>query len=241
MERAIPILPAEDVSVAKTFYVQGLGFRVVFEASEDGRSGLLGLERGTIRLTLDSPMDGHGRRRFRHSRQSDGTRRGDRRFTRDEARPCCSWRRLDEWWNSSRGGDRSVRDMNWPGVYGNTDEMLWRPHRVSETLEAPPLHRIRDLILNHTIPATLRAIGNERLAWLRALPIRWSNDDLCVVHAGPDDVWQVTASNASDDEFDRVFRVLASKRVVYGTPSRALDPPPNHVHRRELRSGEPVF
>ena len=61
MERAIPILPAEDLAVAKRFYVDGLGFRVAFEASEDGRSGLLGLERGTIRLTLDSPMDGHGR------------------------------------------------------------------------------------------------------------------------------------------------------------------------------------
>lgn len=61
MERAIPILPAEDLAVAKTFYVDGLGFRVAFEASEDGRTGLLGLERGTITLTLDSPMDGHGR------------------------------------------------------------------------------------------------------------------------------------------------------------------------------------
>ena len=61
MERAIPILPAEDLSVAKTFYVDGLGFRVIFEASEDGRTGLLGLERGTIKLTLDCPMDGHGR------------------------------------------------------------------------------------------------------------------------------------------------------------------------------------
>jgi hypothetical protein len=27
----------------------------------DGRSGLLGLERGTIQLTIDSPMSGHGR------------------------------------------------------------------------------------------------------------------------------------------------------------------------------------
>lgn len=45
MERAIPILPTEDLAVAKTFYVEGLGFRVVFEASEDGRNGLLGLER----------------------------------------------------------------------------------------------------------------------------------------------------------------------------------------------------
>jgi catechol 2,3-dioxygenase-like lactoylglutathione lyase family enzyme len=61
MERAIPILPAEDLTVSRTFYVDGLGFRVSFEASEDGRTGLLGLERGTIRLTLDSPMEGHGR------------------------------------------------------------------------------------------------------------------------------------------------------------------------------------
>jgi catechol 2,3-dioxygenase-like lactoylglutathione lyase family enzyme len=61
MERAIPILPAEDLAVAKAFYVDGLGFRVAFEASEDGHSGLLGLERGPIHLTIDSPMDGHGR------------------------------------------------------------------------------------------------------------------------------------------------------------------------------------
>jgi len=61
MERAIPILPAEDLATAKSFYVDGLGFRVTFEVSEDGRSGLLGIERGTIQMTLDSPMKGHGR------------------------------------------------------------------------------------------------------------------------------------------------------------------------------------
>jgi catechol 2,3-dioxygenase-like lactoylglutathione lyase family enzyme len=61
MERAIPILPTEDLTTAKTFYVDGLGFQVTFETSHDGRSGLLGLERGTIQLTLDSPMNGHGR------------------------------------------------------------------------------------------------------------------------------------------------------------------------------------
>lgn len=81
-----------------------------------------------------------------------------------------------------------VREMNWPGVYGNTDEMLWLPHRVPETLQAPQLHRIRDLVLTHTMPATLNAIGDERLAWLRALPRRWSEGDLSVVHAGQDDV-----------------------------------------------------
>ena len=61
MERAVPILPADDLAVAKGFYVDGLGFRVTSEVSEDGRSGLLGLVRGTIELTIDSPMEGHGR------------------------------------------------------------------------------------------------------------------------------------------------------------------------------------
>jgi catechol 2,3-dioxygenase-like lactoylglutathione lyase family enzyme len=61
MERAIPVLPTNDLAAAKAFYVDGLGFRVTFEASADGRTGLLGLQRGTIELTLDCPMDGHGR------------------------------------------------------------------------------------------------------------------------------------------------------------------------------------
>ncbi len=61
MERAIPILPTDDLTVAKAFYVDGLGFRVTSEASDDGRSGLLSVERGAIQITLDSPMSGHGR------------------------------------------------------------------------------------------------------------------------------------------------------------------------------------
>ena len=62
MERAVPVLPTDDLAVARRFYVDGLGFRVTFEASDDGHTGLLGVERGTIALTLDCPMEGHGRR-----------------------------------------------------------------------------------------------------------------------------------------------------------------------------------
>jgi catechol 2,3-dioxygenase-like lactoylglutathione lyase family enzyme len=61
MERAIPQLPGDDLQVAKQFYVDGLGFRQTFEATEDGRTGLLGLGRGGICLTIDCPMSGHGR------------------------------------------------------------------------------------------------------------------------------------------------------------------------------------
>jgi catechol 2,3-dioxygenase-like lactoylglutathione lyase family enzyme len=61
VEKAIPILLADDLATAKAFYVDGLGFRVTFEISEDGHTGLLGLERGAIELTLNNPMEGHGR------------------------------------------------------------------------------------------------------------------------------------------------------------------------------------
>jgi len=61
LERAIPILPVADLSLAREFYVEKLGFRVQFEASEDGRNGVMGLERGTIKLVVDCPMAGHGR------------------------------------------------------------------------------------------------------------------------------------------------------------------------------------
>ena len=61
MERAVPILPVDDLKAAKEFYVKALDFQVLYEASDDGLIGILGLERGTIRFTLDCPMDGHGK------------------------------------------------------------------------------------------------------------------------------------------------------------------------------------
>jgi uncharacterized glyoxalase superfamily protein PhnB len=61
MERAIPILPADDLRIARDFYVDRLGFDVRFELTDDGKNGMLGVERGGIWLTLDCPMSGHGR------------------------------------------------------------------------------------------------------------------------------------------------------------------------------------
>jgi uncharacterized glyoxalase superfamily protein PhnB len=61
MERAVPILPADDIGAAKDFYTTKLGFEVAWEVSDDGKNGLLGLSRGTIEITMDCPMDGHGR------------------------------------------------------------------------------------------------------------------------------------------------------------------------------------
>ena len=61
LERAVPIFACDDLAVARDFYVRKLGFTVVWESSEDGTNGIMGLERGTIELTIDCPMTGHGR------------------------------------------------------------------------------------------------------------------------------------------------------------------------------------
>jgi diadenosine tetraphosphatase ApaH/serine/threonine PP2A family protein phosphatase len=60
-------------------------------------------------------------------------------------------------------------------------------------------------------------------AW-RALPLRWSNDELTVVHASPDDPWNSPSADATDDELAKTYAPLAAARVVYG-----------HIHRPFVR------
>src|SRR5262249_28212834 len=103
-------------------------------------------------------------------------------------------------------------------------EMLWRPEKISETMQTPQRRRIGDLLLDYTIPSTLSAIGDDRLAWLRTLSFQWSDHELCVVHAGPDDVRQVISPDTADHDLERIYGPLRSTRVVYG-----------HIHRPYVR------
>ena len=34
-----------------------------------------------------------------------------------------------------------IRDLGWPGVFGNADEMLWNPDLVAQHLSAPAYQR----------------------------------------------------------------------------------------------------
>jgi putative phosphoesterase len=108
-----------------------------------------------------------------------------------------------------------IRDLGWPGVFGNADEMLWNPDRAAQHLAAPPFQRLREIIFHH-LTATVDAIGDDRLAWLRALPARWSAHDLTVVHASPDDVWRSPSARSSDEELANTYGSLGRPRVVYG-------------------------
>ncbi len=108
-----------------------------------------------------------------------------------------------------------IRDLAWPGVQGNGEEMLWNAERVGEYFAPPALQPWREIV-SRTIVATIDAIGDERLHWLRTLPGRWSGNDLTVVHAGPDDFWRSPGADATDEELTSIYGPLGTGRVVYG-------------------------
>jgi predicted phosphodiesterase len=110
-----------------------------------------------------------------------------------------------------------VRDLQWPSVLGNTDELLWKPEKHAALVEAVPrLKALFDMLFNVVAPACVAALGAERIAWLQGLPDRWSDHGLAVVHAAPGDPWKGAMPNATDEELLRVYGPLGTPRVVYG-------------------------
>lgn len=62
MERAVPVIPADDIAASRSFYVDGLGFELTWGfTNDDGKTGMFGVARGGMALTVDCPMSGHGR------------------------------------------------------------------------------------------------------------------------------------------------------------------------------------
>lgn len=117
-----------------------------------------------------------------------------------------------------------VRSLGWPGVHGNTDEMLWAPERLSELAGQSPKLKNLLSILGEMIPRMRASLGDERVQWLQSLPKRYSNDLVTVVHASPDDCWKSPMLEASDAELESVYGSLNTPIVVYG-----------HIHRPFIR------
>jgi putative phosphoesterase len=119
-----------------------------------------------------------------------------------------------------------VRELGWPGVVGNTDEVLWRPQEQArqETL-APKLEALLRLIFQEYAPTTRELLGEERVAWLRRLPTEQRVGDLVLVHAAPGDLWQAPMPDTEDDELSAIYAPLDAATAVYG-----------HIHRPYTRA-----
>jgi predicted phosphodiesterase len=117
-----------------------------------------------------------------------------------------------------------VRSLGWPGVRGNTDEMLWAPESLDEfAATAPKLAPLLG-ILREMIPPTLASIGRERLRWLQGFPLQYSHEVFTFVHASPGNLWRAPLPNASDDEMESTYAFLRARIAIYG-----------HIHRPFIR------
>ncbi len=109
-----------------------------------------------------------------------------------------------------------LRDLGWPGVMGNTDEMLIRPAALegfASQSKAPAAiwERVREIAV-----ATREALGETRLAWMRGLPFTVTVPGMAVVHAQPGDCWRAPAADASEAELEEIYGVLGEHVVAYG-------------------------
>jgi putative phosphoesterase len=119
-----------------------------------------------------------------------------------------------------------IVEQSWPGVLGNTDEMLWdTTARAGLEASAPKLKPLFRILFDECGPATLAMIGETRLSWLRALPLQLRHDNLALLHAGPGNLWRAPMDTADDAELEKTYKDLQAEIVVYC-----------HIHRPFIRA-----
>ena len=118
-----------------------------------------------------------------------------------------------------------IRDLGWPGVLGNTDEMLFAPESLTKFAIHLPNLKPLWTVIEEMANATGEALGAERLAWLRTLPRIQMHGPMALVHASPGDVWRAPAPDAADAELESVYSPLDRPIAVYP-----------HIHRSFVRS-----
>jgi putative phosphoesterase len=118
-----------------------------------------------------------------------------------------------------------VRDLGWPGVVGNTDEMLFRPESLREFIRQSPQLGSLSAAIEEMAVVTREALGEERLAWLRGLPQKQTHGPMALVHASLETAWHAPTPEASDAELQSVYAPLGQPIAVYG-----------HIHRAYIRN-----
>src|SRR5208337_1823323 len=109
-----------------------------------------------------------------------------------------------------------IRDLGWPGVVGNTDELLFRPESLTEFASQLPQLQPLWAAIQETAAWASDALGEERLAWLSSLPRSQTHGPMTLVHASPESLWRSPGHEASDAELDSVYSPLGQPIAIYG-------------------------
>jgi putative phosphoesterase len=118
-----------------------------------------------------------------------------------------------------------IRDLGWQGVVGNTDELLFDPESLTAFAKQTPQMQSLVAPIEEMAEATREALGEERIAWLRALPRTVIHDPMALVHASPASLWRAPYHTAADAELESVYSPLGQPIAVYA-----------HIHRSFIRS-----
>jgi putative phosphoesterase len=110
----------------------------------------------------------------------------------------------------------AIRDLGWQGVMGNVDEVLVQPDSLEEFARQSSAPAELWAAIRQIASATRSMLGDERLAWLRGLPMTIKQADFALVHATPDSCWKAPAANASDAEIEVIYGSLSRPIVVFG-------------------------
>jgi predicted phosphodiesterase len=118
-----------------------------------------------------------------------------------------------------------IRDLGWKGVAGNTDQMLAMPETLEKfAIRSPELEHLW-IVVREMAAATRELLGEERLAWLRGLPLVQIHDPLAIVHASPESSWVAPSRGVSDQEIHSLYAPLGQPVVTYG-----------HIHQPYVRT-----
>ena len=118
-----------------------------------------------------------------------------------------------------------VRDLGWPGVVGNTDEMLFRPESLDEFSSRLPHLKALFAVVGKMAAFTRDALGGDRLAWLSQLPRRQVHGSMALVHASPESLWNAPGPDAANEQLQAAYGPLEHPVAVYG-----------HIHRPYVRA-----
>ena len=119
-----------------------------------------------------------------------------------------------------------VRDLGWPGVFGNTDEAVARPETLEEfAAQSTAPRSLWDAVRDMTA-FTRQALGEKRIEWLGTLPRVLVHPPIALVHASPASAWRSPVASATDAEFESMYLPLGQPIGVYG-----------HIHQPFVREG----
>jgi putative phosphoesterase len=109
-----------------------------------------------------------------------------------------------------------IRDLGWPGVLGNTDEMHVRRESLDDFAAQSAAPASIWSAVREMAEAVEERLGAARIAWLATLPRVHVLEGLALVHAGSESAWHSPSREASTSELEAAYGVLQRGIVVYG-------------------------